>query len=95
MHNFNLCGLFGGIALVGLFGAIAAKSSSIIACFLLLLSIFGAWYWYGFYDRFHCFSAVIPKYRVDSPGFLKRNRDKILVSVISLIVGAAIAYLVK
>jgi len=93
LHNPILQGISLPITIWGLYNALKMKSPFLI--FLtgvsFLLCIF--WWIYGNKDRTQRYTIIIPKYRIESPGFLKRNKDSIIVGIISALTGALITYI--
>ncbi len=53
------------------------------------------WWWLAFRAQTRKYSIVVPKYRLDAPDFWKRNADKIVIAVISAIVGGLLTLLIK
>jgi hypothetical protein len=53
------------------------------------------WFCWGFYARFHRYSIIVPRYKTEVPGFLKRNSDKIALAIISAFVGSLVTFLIK
>ncbi len=53
------------------------------------------WWWLAFRAQTRKYSIVVPKYRIDAPDFWKRNADKIVIAVISAIVGGLLTLLIK
>lgn len=56
---------------------------------LCALGVFLHWREYSFAKRQNC--IIIPVARIESPGFIKRNRDNIPLMLISALVGALLA----
>ena len=95
LHNSFLTGIAWPLTLLGAVYGFKVQSKFMIALFgiLFVLSIF--WAIYGFQDWSRRYTVVIPKHRIESPGFAKRNRDKILLAVISALIGAMVTYFFK
>jgi hypothetical protein len=83
----------GSLAVLG--ASIYTKNVLAFATLLFVVLIFGSWSGYGYYVQLSHYSTVIPKYRIESPGFFKRNGDNIFLALISAVIGAAIMYAVK
>jgi len=97
VQNSILVGLFTGASVPLM---IWSKSSSGInwAMFALgvVVMILGAlWIWYGFHDRFKRYAIIVPKYRVDSPSFFRRNADNILLAFVSAVLGALATFVIS
>jgi hypothetical protein len=55
---------------------------------LFIISLF--WGIYKDWYLVNRYTIIVPKYRIDSPSFVKRNGDKIILAMISALIGAVI-----
>jgi hypothetical protein len=94
-HSSSLVGLAWPLTIWGVVLGLKVDSVFLASMFGVLFLLTIAWAICGFRDWTRRFTAVVPKHRVDSPGFLKRNKDKILLSIISALIGALVAYALK
>jgi hypothetical protein len=53
------------------------------------------WTWWMLYTLFYRYSIIIPKYRIEAPGFWKRNSDKVILVIISAVIGSLLTLLIK
>jgi hypothetical protein len=95
LHNTALSGLSSWIWILTGVAAIKLKSRLLGLCVGLLFILSTVWVFYGirYYDRRSI--IVVPKNRIDSPSFVKRNLDKIIVGLVCAIIGALITYLLN
>lgn len=95
LHNTALSVLSSWIWILTVMAAIALKSRLLGLCagLFFILSIVWIFYSIRYYDRRSI--IVFPKNRIDSPSFVKRNFDKIIVGLVCAIIGALITYLLN
>ena len=93
LHNSFLVGVSLSLTIWGLIIGLKMQSAFLVSLFgvFLLLCVF--WGIYGFKDQTQQYTVIIPKYRIESPGFMKRNRDNIILAVISALIGALMTYI--
>ena len=65
---------------------------ALIGCVLLFLG--GFWLWWGYNVIGKKWSVIHLRRRIDSPFFWKRNKDAIVVAIISVIAGSLITLLI-
>jgi hypothetical protein len=53
------------------------------------------WWWLAIQSRLRKYSVIVPKYRIDAPNFWKRNSDKIVLVIISALIGSLLTLLIK
>lgn len=95
LHNsvaYTLCTyLF--FCLIGF--SIAIKDAFLSVYFSLLFILCLLWAIYGWNDRFYHFSTIILKYRINYPSFIKRNKDRIIIALISAVVSAILTWILS
>ena len=75
--------------------AVMAKRGDLAALMGLLGLLFAGWIAYAGHHDLKCFGTVVLKERIEAPGFFKRNRDKIALTVGGLLVGAILTEIVR
>lgn len=90
LQNSALLGLFMGSSFPLLAIGIRESTSWLIFLSVIMIMVSILWGWYGYQDRFKRYSIVIPKYRIETPSFWKRNSDAFLLSIFSAIIGGII-----
>ena len=93
LNSFLISGLVTGFSPILLFVGFSKSNLLLIVLGFLTLLVGALWSWYGFQNQFKRYSIIIPKYRIDSPSFLKRNGDRIVLATISAIIGGVITLL--
>lgn len=93
LHNSFLSGIPWGFAVF--FALLGAKTQSwSLATLSVILSLLGLiWVFYSIRDWSKRYTVIVPRHRIESPGFVKRNKDKILLAIFSAIFGALVTYL--
>lgn len=92
LQNTFLMGTALAFTFCGIICAIVVKSCFLIVCFAFLFSLSILWNVYGFQERSNRYTIVVLKHRIDNPNFLGRNRDKIILMIISAFLGALVTY---
>ncbi|OGW51895.1 MAG: hypothetical protein A2Y81_06770 [Nitrospirae bacterium RBG_13_43_8] len=95
LHNSFLNGIASTLTMVGavLGFRVQSRFLSVLIIALSLVCIF--WAVYGFQDRTKRYTVIVSKHRIETPGFVKRNRDSILLAIISALIGALLTYFLK
>jgi hypothetical protein len=93
IHNSFLYSVWCILALYGVVWGVRLKSIILTASFAIIFILAIVFTIYGINDQFKRYTIIIPKYKQDSPNFIKRNRDKIIIAIISAIIGAVLSRL--
>ncbi|NLX13477.1 MAG: hypothetical protein GXY44_07470 [Phycisphaerales bacterium] len=95
LHPVVIGGAMG--ASIVLLGQSGLKSGSRfhVVLFAILFGLYVFWFAYAFHDWSRHYTIIIAKHRIDSPGLVKRNADKIILAAISAIIGAMITNLIQ
>lgn len=95
LHSSFLNGIAWPLTILGAVLSWRMNSNLLTAFFAILFLLCVLWVVYGYYDRFNRYTVVVPRHRIDSPNFLKRNTDKIVLAIISALIGALVSYVLK
>ncbi len=95
-HSNFLSGGIAGLAVWPLFYIKEDKEHIVLWLFtaLLMLTVGLVWMYFGHIDKFEKYSVIIPKPRLSAPGFFKKNRDVIIVSLITAVFSALITWII-
>ena len=95
LHSGYFVGFALGLSINGVAYGIYKEFKVLVALSLVLFAVSVFWTFYGFQDWRKRYTVVVLKHRIESPGFGKRNRDKIVLVIISALMGALITYFLK
>lgn len=91
--SLSFCGIFLSAILGLLFHKFIYSAACLLVLFVVLFALAMLFQGYCRYDRFHHYSIIITKHRIEDPGFLKRNKDKIILLIIGALIGSIITSL--